>query len=122
MSNSTNHSRPSASAWPDPDFDEARRIRDACGVGVVADIKGRRSHRIIEQGIEVLRNLDHRGARNADPDTGDGAGILIQMPDAFFRTQADPAGFSLPATGSYAVGMVFLPRDGAERSACEAAI
>ena len=122
MSNPMNYSRPSGQAWPDPSFDEARRIRDACGVGVVADIKGRRSHLIVEQGIEVLRNLDHRGARNADPDTGDGAGILVQMPDAFFRSQAEAEGFELPATGHYAVGMVFLPRDDAERHACEAAI
>ncbi len=79
---------------------------DACGVGFVADLSGRRTHDTVAQALTVLRNLDHRGAKGSDPETGDGAGILTQLPDAFFRAAC---GFSLPAAGFYAAGMVFLP-------------
>ena len=82
---------------------------DACGVGVVADIKGRKSHQIIEEGLQVLINLGHRGAAGSDPETGDGAGILIQMPHQLFRSESHRHGFQLPADGEYGVGMVFLP-------------
>ena len=82
---------------------------DACGVGVVADIKGRRSHQIIEEGLQVLINLGHRGAAGSDPETGDGAGLLIQMPHGLFRSESQRLGFQLPADGEYGVGMVFLP-------------
>ena len=82
---------------------------DSCGVGVVADIKGRKSHRIIEEGLQVLINLGHRGAAGSDPETGDGAGILVQMPHALFRGESARLGFELPADGDYGVGMVFLP-------------
>ena len=82
---------------------------DACGVGVVADIKGRKSHSIVEEGLQVLMNLGHRGAAGSDPETGDGAGILIQMPHQFFRSESERIGFDLPADGEYGVGMVFLP-------------
>ncbi len=82
---------------------------DACGVGVVADIKGRKSHDIIEEGLQVLINLGHRGAAGSDPDTGDGAGILIQMPHQLFRSESRRLGFQLPPEGQYGVGMVFLP-------------
>ena len=82
---------------------------DACGVGVVADIKGRQSHQIVEEGLQVLINLGHRGAVGSDPDTGDGAGILIQMPHRMFRKESRRLGFELPADGEYGVGMVFLP-------------
>ncbi len=82
---------------------------DACGVGVVADIQGRKSHQIIEEGLQVLINLGHRGAAGSDPDTGDGAGILIQMPHQLFRRESQRLGFQLPADGEYGVGMVFLP-------------
>ena len=92
---------------------------DACGVGVVADMKGRKSHDIIQKGIEVLLHLAHRGAKGADPETGDGAGILIQMPDAFMQQEATKLGISLPPLGSYGVGMVFLPQDAAEGAACQ---
>ncbi|HEY5981678.1 MAG TPA: glutamate synthase large subunit, partial [Microlunatus sp.] len=81
---------------------------DACGVAFVATLSGVPSHTIVAQGLEALRNLDHRGATGADPRTGDGAGILIQVPDAFLR---DEAGFELPAAGAYAVGNAFLPQD-----------
>ena len=84
---------------------------DACGVGMVANIKGEKTHAIIEESLEVLVNLGHRGASGSDPDTGDGAGILVQMPDAFFRLATQSLGFTLPAEGEYGVGMAFLPQD-----------
>jgi len=92
---------------------------DACGVGFIAHIKGVKSHSIVEQGLQILRNLTHRGAVGADPLAGDGAGILIQMPDAFLRREFKKQGISLPAVGDYAVGMLFLPREPATRAACE---
>jgi glutamate synthase (NADPH/NADH) large chain len=93
--------------------------RDSCGVGFVADIKGRKSRRIIDQGLTVLANLTHRGAVGADPLAGDGAGLLMQLPDAFFRAEAADLGIDLPPEGHYGVGMVFLPHDGADRITCE---
>ena len=81
---------------------------DACGVGFVANIRGERSHDLIHKGIEVLCNLEHRGACGCDPDTGDGAGLVIQQPDALWRKEAGRLGFALPEAGAYAVGMVFL--------------
>ena len=95
---------------------------DACGVGVVANVKGIASHQIIDQGVEVLVNLAHRGACGSDPDTGDGAGILLQMPAALFRTELAKRGIDLPPPGEYGVGVVFLPQDPAERAQCEAII
>ncbi len=92
---------------------------DACGVGFVAHIKGRKSHAIIDQGLTVLRNLTHRGATGFDPKLGDGAGILIQLPDRFFREEMAKQGVTLPKPGQYGVGMVFLPREPASRLACE---
>ena len=82
---------------------------DSCGVGVVANIKGQKSHRIIEEGFEVLINLGHRGACGRDPETGDGAGILIQTPHEFFRRECRGLGMELPQEGEYGVGMVFMP-------------
>jgi glutamate synthase (NADPH/NADH) large chain len=92
---------------------------DACGVGFVAHIKGRKSHSIVEQGLTVLRNLTHRGAVGWDPKLSDGAGCLIQIPDKFFREILPKHGVKLPPAGQYGVGMVFLPRDPASRFACE---
>ena len=86
---------------------------DACGVGMVANIKGDKTHSIIEESLQVLNNLGHRGASGSDPDTGDGAGILVQMPDAFFRKVTSSLGFTLPIEGEYGVGMAFLPQDAA---------
>ena len=86
---------------------------DACGVGFVAHIKGKQSHEIIQHGLTILERLHHRGAVGADPRAGDGAGLLLQVPDAFFRAVVD---FELPAEGEYAVGMLFLPRDDAGRA------
>ena len=82
---------------------------DACGVGVVANIKGQKTHQIIDEGVQVLINLGHRGAAGRDPETGDGAGILIQTPEKLFQREAAALGFDLPAAGEYGVGMVFLP-------------
>ena len=95
---------------------------DACGVGFVAHIKGKKSHAIIEQGLLILKNLDHRGAVGADPLMGDGAGILIQIPDQFLREEMAKQGVALPRAGDYGVGMVFLPKESASRLACQEAI
>ena len=92
---------------------------DACGVGFVAHIKGRKSHTIVDQGLTVLRNLTHRGATGFDPRLGDGAGVLIQIPDRFFREEMAQQQVTLPKPGQYGVGMVFLPREPASRIACE---
>ena len=90
---------------------DPRNEHDACGVGFVAHIKGAKSHAIITQALEILKNLDHRGAVGADPLLGDGAGILIQLPDALYRKWADKEGLKLPPAGDYAVAMCFLPQD-----------
>jgi glutamate synthase (NADPH/NADH) large chain len=84
---------------------------DACGVGFVANINGSKSHAIIEQGIQVLVKLQHRGAIGGDGATGDGAGILFQIPDEFFQAEAPKFKIELPKAGDYGVGMVFLPND-----------
>ncbi|MCU0838100.1 MAG: glutamate synthase large subunit [Rhodospirillales bacterium] len=94
---------------------------DACGIGFFAHIKNRKSHEIVERGLGLLCNLKHRGAVGADPLAGDGAGILIQIPDAFLREECAHLGFSLPPAGEYAVGMVFLPRAAETRAKAEAA-
>ncbi len=99
-------------------YDSAHE-HDACGVGFVADLSGRRSRDIVEKALTVLRNLDHRGASGADPDDGDGAGIMTQVPDTLFR---EVCAFELPAAGGYAVGIGFLPADPAERAAATDAI
>ncbi|WP_329520161.1 glutamate synthase large subunit [Spirillospora sp. NBC_01491] len=92
---------------------------DACGVGMVADLHGRKSHDIVQNALTVLKNLDHRGAVGAEPDDGDGVGVMLQIPDAFFREVCD---FALPEAGSYAAGIAFLPTDDAERAAAVAHI
>lgn len=92
---------------------------DACGVGFVASVKGQASHEIVTQALQILKNLDHRGAVGADPLCGDGAGILIQIPDAFFRAEMAKQNILLPPAGDYGVGMIFLPREHASRRACE---
>ena len=95
---------------------DPRHEHDACGVGFVAHIKGRKSHDIVEKGLTILNNLTHRGATGADPLHGDGAGILIQIPDGFFREEMARQGVKLPKAGAYGVGMVFLPRNPAARA------
>ncbi|MGH7037406.1 MAG: glutamate synthase large subunit, partial [Stellaceae bacterium] len=101
---------------------DPRHEHDSCGVGFVVHIKGRKSHDIIRRGLEILVNLDHRGAVGADPLVGDGAGCLIQMPDALLRQWAEAAGLNLPALGHYAVAMCFLPQDEAARAIATAHI
>jgi len=98
----------------DPSFE-----KDNCGVGFVANIRGEKTNGIIKKGLKVLVNLTHRGAVGADPKTGDGAGILVQIPDEFFRISCDNLGLELPRVGKYAVGMVFLPKEPALRFQCE---
>ncbi|MDD1622990.1 MAG: glutamate synthase large subunit [Methylococcaceae bacterium] len=98
---------------------DPRHEHDACGVGFIAHIKGRKSHDIVRQGLEILENLTHRGAVGADPLAGDGAGLLLQLPDTFFSAQAAKLNIVLPAAGHYAVGMVFLPRNANSRAECE---
>src|SRR5580700_9976125 len=92
---------------------------DGCGIGFVANIEGQKSHEIVLKGIQILINLTHRGACGCDPQTGDGAGILIQIPHSFFQRECSRLGFELPAPGEYGVGMAFLPVDRAERILCE---
>jgi len=98
--------------WPvkqglyDPWFEH-----DACGVGFVVDIKGRKSHKILADGLQVLRNLDHRGASGAEANTGDGAGVLLQMPHTFLAEACKAARFTLPPAGEYGCGLIFLPRN-----------
>jgi glutamate synthase (NADPH/NADH) large chain len=107
-------STPAAQGLYDPAYEH-----DACGVGMVADLHGRKSHEIVVRALTVLRNLDHRGAVGAEPDDGDGAGIMTQIPDTLFREVVD---FALPEAGAYAVGTAFLPADGEERLATVAMI
>ncbi len=92
---------------------------DACGVGFVAHIKGTKSHDIVKNALKILENLDHRGAVGADKLMGDGAGILIQLPDALYREEMAKQGVTLPPPGEYGVGMIFLPKEHASRQACE---
>ena len=92
---------------------------DACGLGFVAHIKGIKRHDIVTQALKILENIDHRGAVGADPLMGDGAGILIQIPDALYREEMAKQGVTLPAAGEYGVGMIFLPKEHASRLACE---
>ena len=97
---------------------EPSQEHDACGVGFVAHIKGLKAHSIVQQGLKILENLDHRGAVGADKLMGDGAGILIQIPDEYFRLQMAEQGVRLPPPGEYGVGMIFLPKEHASRLAC----
>ena len=107
----TNHiGRPPAQGLYDPAYEH-----DNCGVVFIANIKGRKSHSIVKRGIEILCNLTHRGAVGADPLEGDGAGLMIQMPDDYYRAVCD---FTLPDAGEFGAGLVFLPQDSACRKAC----
>src|SRR5476651_342637 len=107
-------SAPAAQGMYDPENEH-----DSCGVGFVAHIKGKKRHEIIQQGLKILENLDHRGAVGADKLMGDGAGILIQIPDGFYREEMAKQGVTLPPEGEYGVGMIFLPKENASRLACE---
>ncbi|MCS6851508.1 MAG: glutamate synthase large subunit [Gemmataceae bacterium] len=92
---------------------------DSCGVGFIVDLKGRKSHAIVQNAVQILLNLQHRGACGCEKNTGDGAGILLQMPHRFFAEQCERLGIRLPAPGEYGVGMVFLPRADDDRRRCE---
>ena len=102
---------------PDPAFPAAQGMydpafeHDSCGVGFIADLKNRKSHAIVAQGLQILRNLAHRGAVGSDPKLGDGCGILVQIPHAFFAAECGTLGIALPDPGQYAVGQLFMPRD-----------
>jgi len=98
---------------------DSRNEHDACGIGFIANIKGKKSHEIVSQGLELLVNLTHRGAVGADPKAGDGAGILLQIPDAFYREECKNLGFDLPQFGEYGVGTFFLPQNAEHRATCE---
>jgi glutamate synthase (NADPH/NADH) large chain len=115
--------RSSASAWPSPPpaqgLYDPKREHDACGVGFVADLKGRRSHTIVKHGLQILENLTHRGATGADPLAGDGAGILVQVPHEFLKEVCAPLKIKLPEPGHYGVGHMFMPRNRAQRIYCE---
>jgi len=114
VSNMTTPYTPAAQGLYDPRYEH-----DACGVGFVADLKNRKKHDIIRQAIQILINLEHRGACGCDANTGDGAGIVMQLPDAFLRQECERLNIQLPAPGEYGVGMIFLPADTTDRKHCE---
>ncbi len=92
---------------------------DACGIGFIVDIKGRKSHATVEDALSILVRMNHRGASGADENTGDGSGILTQIPHTFFQKECKKLQFDLPEPRDYAVGMLFLPTDDAKRAFCE---
>src|SRR6201995_2108912 len=102
--------RPEAEGLYDPSLE-----KDSCGVGFIANIKGKKSHQIVSDALQILGNLEHRGAVGADPRCGDGAGILVQIPHAFFKRKAAEIGFLLPEPGEYAIGALFMPKETAWR-------
>ncbi len=116
------HSSVSFGLPPAQGLYDPRQERDACGIGFVANIRGEKSHEIILKGIQILINLTHRGACGCDPHTGDGAGILIQIPHQFYLKECDRLGLALPGEGEYGVGMVFLPVEPQPRLQCEGVI
>lgn len=115
-----------SAVWPSPPqaqgLYDPKREHDACGVGFVADLKGRPSHTIVEHGLQILENLTHRGATGADPLAGDGAGILVQIPHAFLKEVTGPLKIKLPEPGHYAVGHMFMPGNRAQRIYCESVV
>jgi glutamate synthase (NADPH/NADH) large chain len=126
MANRASSSRPrnAARLGPPPaqGLYDPRHERDACGVGFIADLKSRKSHAIVEQGLQLLENLTHRGAAGADPLAGDGAGMLVQIPHAFFKDVCTPLKINLPEPGHYAVGNMFMPSNRAQRIYCESVV
>jgi len=111
------HGLPPKQGLYDPQFEH-----DACGVGFIAHVKGKKSHQIVRQGLTILMNLRHRGACGSEVNTGDGAGILIQLPHLFFASEAPKLGVKLPEEGGYGVGMLYFPRDAAQAAACQKAL
>ena len=98
--------RPSAQGLYDPQYE-----RDACGMGFIVNIKGIKSHLVVQKAVAILGNMKHRGACGAEPNTGDGAGILLQMPHTFFQAVCAEEGIQRPPAGQYGVGMLFLPQN-----------
>src|SRR5712664_945028 len=109
--------RPPAEGLYDPSLE-----KDSCGVSFIANIKGKRSHQIVADALNILCNLEHRGAVGADPRAGDGAGILVQIPHAFFKRKAAEIGFQLPEPGAYAIGALFMPKETAWRKVIQSII
>jgi glutamate synthase (NADPH/NADH) large chain len=105
-----------------PGLYDRRLDHDSCGVGFIADLRGGKSHKIIEYGLQILENLTHRGAVGADPLVGDGAGILVQVPHDFLREECAALGFALPESGDYGVGFIFMPQDETRRRHYEAVV
>ena len=126
MTDARNFSTPHSSSNPltamngDHGLYDPRNEHDACGVGFIADLSAKKSHKIIQDALQILVNLTHRGAVGADPLAGDGAGLLMQIPHNFFSQEASSLGITLPAPGDYAVGHIFMPRDKRFRRECEA--
>ena len=120
----TNHrlAQPRLSAPPKQGLYDPQFEHDSCGVGFVVNMKGKKSHQLVTDALQILVNLDHRGACGCEANTGDGAGILMQMPHEFFAAKASGLGFKLPAQGQYGTGMLFLPKNPAERDAVKAAL
>ena len=92
--------------------------KDSCGIGMIANLDGRKTHETVENALTMLQNMEHRGACGCEPDTGDGAGILIQMPHDFFKHKTKELGFELPEFGKYGVGVMFFPKDRNLRRQC----
>src|SRR6201991_1016241 len=109
--------RPPGEGLYDPSLE-----KDSCGVGFIANIKGKKSHQIVSDALNILCNLEHRGAVGADPRFGDGAGILVQIPHAFFKRKAAEIGFQLPDPGEYAIGALFMPREASWRKVIKSII
>src|SRR5215472_9711293 len=123
QTNNTNNDRPGhpmISAPPKQGLYDPQFEHDACGLGFVVNMKGKKSHQLVSDALKILVNLDHRGAVGCEPNTGDGAGILIQVPHEFLAAQATKLGFKLPAAGQYGVGQLFLPKNTAEREVVKA--
>ena len=118
MNSSSDRDQPSALPVRSPGLPPKQGLYDpwfeheACGVGFVVNMHGRKSHKILADALQVLRNLDHRGASGAEVNTGDGAGVLLQMPHGFFVEACKSSRITLPAAGEYGCGLVFLPRNG----------
>jgi len=119
LTNKTNdrHAQTMISAPPKQGLYDPQFEHDSCGLGFVVDMKGRKSHQLVSDALKILVNLDHRGAVGCEPNTGDGAGILIQVPHEFFVAEAAKLGFKLPAPGQYGIGQLFLPKNPGEREA-----
>src|SRR5438270_11356777 len=113
------HRQPQLTAPPKQGLYDPQFEHDSCGVGFLAHIKGKKSHAIVEDALKILVNLDHRGACGCEANTGDGAGILMQVPHDFLRLVAKEGRVSLPSAGEYGVGMVFMPHKPARRAECE---